>query len=111
MKIQPLIAVRNQKVYCLKAIFAAVFISIIISLSFFVLNTTAITEQFYSVRNAQKEIAELSRENRSLKADLLSSNFSKNTEVLAKENYEEVGKIHYVKVLGDTAIARNNQGQ
>ena len=111
MKIQSLIAARDQKVWLLKAGFAAVFVSIIVSLSFFILHTTAITEQFYSVRSAQKEIAELSRENRSLKADLLSSNFSQNAEVLAKENYEEVGKIHYVKVLGDTAIARNTQGQ
>ncbi len=109
MKIQSLI--RNQKTCFLKAGFIAVFISIIISLSFFILHTTAITEQFYSVRSAQKEITELSRENRSLKANLLSSNFSQNAEVLAKENYEAVGKIHYVRVLGDTAIARNTQGQ
>ncbi len=78
-------------------------------LTFFILHTSAITEQFYSTRVAQKKITELTQENRTLKADLLSSNFSKNMEILAQENYEKIGKIHYVRILSDTAIAKNIQ--
>ena len=110
MKIHTLsLSLVKEKSLLLKISFTAVFLSIIVLLTFFILHTSEITEQFYLTRAAQKTITELSQENRALKADLLSSNFSKNTEILAQENYEEVGKIHYVRILSDTAIAKNIQ--
>lgn len=93
----------------LKIVSLATFFSIMGLLIFFILHTIEITRQFQIIKDTQKKIVELSQENRNLKAELLSSNFSKNGEALAEENYEKVGKIHYIKILNDTSIAKKTQ--
>ncbi|MFH1657389.1 MAG: hypothetical protein ABH919_02885 [bacterium] len=89
--------------------FTLTFLSLAGLLVSFILNTVEITKQSSLIRETQKNITELSQENRNLKTDLLSSNFFKNSEILAAETYEKVGKIHYIKILGDTSIAKKTQ--
>ena len=82
-------------------------ISIISLLVFTVIQINQITQESGLILTCQKNIEELSQKNQDLEIKLFQSNSFESIELLAQNlNYEKVGKIHYIKILESTAIAK-----
>ncbi len=82
-------------------------ISIISLLIFTIIQVNQITQESNLILTYQKNIEELSQKNQDLEIKLFQSNSFESIELLAKNlNYEKVGKIHYIKILESTAIAK-----
>lgn len=74
---------------------------------FYIVQVNKITKESNFILVYQKEIKELSQENRNLEVKLFQSNSLNNIELLAQDlNYEKTGKVHYIEILGSTAIAK-----
>jgi len=83
------------------------FISIISLLVFTVIQVNQITKESGLILGYQKNIEELSQKNQGLEIKLFQSNSFESIKLLAQNlNYEKVGKIHYIKILESTAIAK-----
>jgi len=82
-------------------------ISIISLLIFYIIQVNKITKESNLILTSQENIKELSQRNQDLEVGLFQNNSLENIELLAQDwNYEKIGKIHYIKILESTAIAK-----
>lgn len=81
-----------------------VFMSLLV---FCIFQVNEVTKASFYIFSYQKQIAELGRESKSLETNFSQVNSLVNLEILLdKYNYEEVGKVHYIKVPGVTVVAK-----
>lgn len=82
-------------------------ISIISLLIFYIIQVNGITKESELILTSQESIKELSQKNQDLEIGLFQNNSLENIELLAQNlNYEKIGRIHYIKLLESTAIAK-----
>lgn len=100
-------ALSNNLSYLKKSVLFLSFCLILSLLVFYVFQINKIINESNSVLSSQKKVAELSRKNSDLTAGVFQGNSVKNIEVLAQNlNYQKTNKVHYIQILGSTAIAK-----
>jgi len=83
------------------------FILITFLLVFYIFQVNEMTKAGFFVSNYQRKIAELSQENKNLEINFSQVNSLANLEILLNNfNYEKIEKVHYLKVLGTTVVAK-----
>lgn len=76
-------------------------------LIFYIFQINAITKDFYVLKTHQKQLAELSQENKNIEMSYSQTNSLKNIESLVKTlDYRKVEKIHYIRVLGGIVASK-----
>lgn len=84
-------------------------VSIVCCLSllvFYILFVNQLTQGAYSIKNYQKEISSLSKENRVIEANFAETGFLDNVQSKVKElGFEKTAQIKYVDIL-DVSLAR-----
>ena len=96
---------RNKSI---KKIFILCLITFSFSLFiFYIFQINKFTNESSLIFSYQQKIAQLSQENKNLEIGIFQNNSIKQIEILANDlSYEKTDKIHYIKILGSTAIAR-----
>ena len=93
--------------FSLKRIGILGFIIFMLLLVFCVFQVNEVTKASFYISSYQKEIAELRQESKRLETNFSQANSLASLEtMLNMYNYEEVGKIHYIKVPGTTVVAK-----
>lgn len=89
----------------LKLCWTLVFLAIFFLLLFSVFQLNAYTSEIYFIRDAEKQASLLSQENKVLEINLAKADslWSAGEYV---HNFEKAGKIEYIRVLENTALAR-----
>lgn len=86
-------------------IFSLTLISILMVLFFWQFNI--LIQQNYRIKDYEGKIIRLSRENEALEIKLIEKNHLANLEKKASAlNFEKAQKVHYIRVLGSTVVAR-----
>jgi len=76
-------------------------------LVFYILQVNLMTKETYLIRDYQKTIKELSRENKILEINFSQENSLSHLEVLVKNlNLEKTDKIHYIQVLESQVVTK-----
>ncbi|MBZ9572145.1 hypothetical protein KJA15_02350 [Patescibacteria group bacterium] len=89
----------------LKAFWVIIFISILALLAFYIFQVNAMISQTYQIKDYQKKLEEIIKENETLKINSVKINSLETLENKILEfGFEKVDKIHYIQV-SDTQIA------
>lgn len=91
-----------------KRAFSVFFLGIIISLFvFLILQINAYTREMYLVQEQEKRMEELGGSNRNLEINVTKATSLNNLGIyLENQFFEKASKIEYVRVLGETALAK-----
>jgi len=86
-------------------IFPLIFLSILLAIFFFQFNT--FVSETYKIKNYEREIAKISKENENLEMGFVEKNHLKGLEQIAENlNFEKAGKVHYIRVLEGTVVTK-----
>lgn len=89
----------------LKFLKITTFISIFCLLSFSILQIGCFTKEFYQIKNYEKKITKLTKENKILEIDFSKTNSLDNIEnYLANEKFVKVNELKYIQII-DTSVA------
>lgn len=91
--------------------FAAVWILCLLCavalLGLYIFQINKMAESSYLIENYEKNLGELTQENKSLEINFAQLNSSENIESLVKNlNFEKVEKIHYIRILGGAVVVK-----
>lgn len=76
------------------------FFSILTLLAFYIFQINSVVSEGYQIKNYEKKLNELSRENETLEINSIQINSLRNIEEKIKElGFEKVGPVHYIRVL------------
>ncbi len=102
------ISITNQKIRLVpifKLFWVFVLLIIFSLLAALVYQINIYTSEIYFIHNSEKEIAQLSQENKILEINLAKANSLLNVESYV-QSFEKTAKMEYVRVLEDTALAK-----
>lgn len=90
-----------------KALWIFTFFIVVSLLFFYIFQVNEMTKASLLIPVYEKQIAELSQENKTLKIYFSKANSLKNISSLAKElNFEPIGRIHYIKILEGAVVTK-----
>jgi len=93
--------------FSLKTIWISVLILVGALSIFYIFQVNTVVREIYLIKSYEKQFFQLSQENQKLSINFSKANSLENIEALAKNlGFEKVGKIHYIKVLGETIVTK-----
>lgn len=90
-----------------KAFWILGFLLIAPLLIFYIFQVNAVTKTSFLILSYEKKVTLLSQENKNLEINFSQVNSLANLETLLKNsNYEKIDKVHYIRVLEGTVVAK-----
>ena len=88
-------------------LYVLMFISIIGLLGFYIFQVNNLTQKIYFNQGYQKDIKQLSQENKFLEVNFSRANSLKNIEAFVQaQNFERIGHVKYIRVLESMVAAK-----